>query len=54
MAAYRDIKLYDLNSYEKDEVIQAFDLVQDRIKECYTLFGVRLQIASSFPDAEDL
>ena len=54
MAAYRDIKLYDLNSYEKDEVIQAFDLVQDRIKDCYTLFGVRSEIASPFSGTDDL
>lgn len=45
---YRDMKLYDLEGYEEDEVIKAFNLVQDRIKSCYSMFGVRCAQFLSF------
>ncbi|VDC00155.1 unnamed protein product [Peniophora sp. CBMAI 1063] len=38
---YRDVKIYDLEGYEKDEVIQAFNEVQERIKDCYSMFGAK-------------
>ncbi|KZV65754.1 hypothetical protein PENSPDRAFT_737500 [Peniophora sp. CONT] len=44
--AYRDVKLYNLEGYEEDEVIQAFAAVQERIKECYSTFGAEDKWAS--------